>query len=145
VNIYGLETELQWSPRTDWTLFTNYTFNISKVSKDRENADLEGNDLPNDPRHSFHFGVRYRNPRIVNASLTASVYADIFYDNENTLRTGEYWTVDASVSRTFFDLATVYVSAENIFDKKYPIFLSPSYGDTIAPGAIVIGGIRFDF
>ena len=145
VDIYGIETELQWHPVNEVTLFAKYTFNISKIAKDENNAELEGNYLPNDPRHNVHVGVRYQNPKIVNVSLMANFYADIYYDNENTLKTGEYWTVDAAVSRTFFDVVTFYVNAENLFDKEYPIFLSPSAGETIAPGVIVIGGARLQF
>ncbi len=144
VDIYGVEMELQWYPVNDLALFANYTCNISKVAKDENNAELEGNYLPNDPRHNVHFGFRYQNPRIVNVSLVANYYADIYYDNENTLEESGYFTVDASVSRKFFDRLTAYVSAENIFDEEYPIFRSLSSSDTIAPGLIVIGGVKID-
>jgi len=144
VNIYGVETELEWYPRPDLTLFANYTFNISEVEKDENNADLEGNYLPNDPRHQVHFGFRYHNPKVADVSVIANYYADIYFDNENTLKEGDYFTLDASVSRRFFDRLTAYISAENIFDKEYPLFRSLSSGDTIAPGLIVTGGLRFD-
>jgi iron complex outermembrane receptor protein len=76
---------------------------------------------------------------------SGNYYADIYFDNENTLKEGDYFTLDASVSRRFFDRLTAYISAENIFDKEYPLFRSLSSGDTIAPGLIVTGGLRFDF
>lgn len=145
VDIYGVETELEWYALPDFTLFANYTYNISEVQKDDNNADLEGNYLPNDPRHNVHFGFRYNNPKIVNASVIANYYADIYFDNENTLEESGYFTVDASVSRRFFDRFTAYVNAENIFDKEYPMFRSLSSGDTIAPGVIVTGGVKFEF
>ena len=145
VDIYGVEMELEWHARTDLTLFANYTFNISEVKKDENNADLEGNYLPNDPRHQTHFGFRYNNPKIVNVSVIANYYADIYYDNENTLKESGYFTVDASVSRRFFDRFTAYVNAENIFDEEYAMFRSLSRGDTIAPGVIVTGGVKFEF
>lgn len=145
VDIYGLEAELHWNPIKDVTLFANYTYNKSEVDKDENNADLEGNYLPNDPRHKAHGGVRYYNPEIVDLSLIANCYADIYFDNENTLKTGNYWTVDVAVSRRFFNYVTLYLHAENIFDEEYPIFRSVSQGDTIAPGAIYTGGVRFEF
>lgn len=145
VDIYGLEAELQWYPVKSLNLFANYTYNISRIEKNRNNADLEGNYLPNDPRQQVHVGVRYQNPDIINAYLVANYYADIYYDNENTLKTGDYWTIDLSLSRKFFNRVTLYVNAENIFDKEYPIFLSPSSGDTIAPGIIVMSGVKVEF
>jgi len=145
VDIHGIEAEVQWSPIRELTLFANYTYNISKVVKDENNADLEGNYLPNDPRHKAHAGVHYRDPRYVNISLIGNFYADIFYDNENTLKTEDYWTVDVRVWRRFVDRITAYVNVENVFDKEYPIFLSPASGDTIAPGVVIMGGIKVEF
>ncbi|MDZ7581637.1 MAG: TonB-dependent receptor [Deltaproteobacteria bacterium] len=145
VDIYGVETEMEWYALPDLTLFANYTFNISEIKKDEDNADLEGNYLPNEPRHQTHFGFRYHNPRIVNVGVTANYYADIYFDNENTLKENGYFTVDASVSRRFFDRLTAYINVENLFDEEYPIFKSLSASDTIAPGLIVIGGLKFEF
>jgi len=127
------------------TLFANYTYNVSTIEKDENNADLEGNYLPNDPRHNVHFGFRYQNPKFVNISLVTNYYADIYYDNENTLKTKDYWTVDVAISRKFFDHATLYLNAENIFDQEYTIFKSLSRSDTIAPGAIYTCGVKFEF
>jgi iron complex outermembrane receptor protein len=145
VDIHGIETELQWYPVNALTLFANYTYNISKVDKDDNNSDLEGNYLPNDPRHKVHAGISYQNPDLINISLIANYYADIYYDNENTLKTGDYFTMDLAVSRRFLDHFIIYANVENIFDKEYPIFLSPSSGDTIAPGTIITGGLKFEF
>lgn len=145
VDIYGIEAELQWYPINNMTLFANYTYNISTIEKDENNADLEGNYLPNDPRHNVHFGFRYQNPKLVNISLVTNYYADIYYDNENTLETKDYWTVDVAISRKFFDHATLYVNAENIFDEEYTIFKSLSTSDTISPGAIYTCGVKFEF
>ncbi len=144
VNIYGVETDLSWSPTEFLTFDGNYTFNISRIAEDKEDETLEGNYLPNNPRHSGHFGVVYRIPGIMDASLGLNAFATIFYDNENTLETDRYYTLDAAVSRRFFDMFTVFINAENILNNEYPIFLSTS-GNTIAPGIIVKGGFKFEF
>ncbi len=145
VDIYGIEAELEWYAMDRLTLFTNYTFNVSEVTKDENDARLEGNYLPNDPRHSIHAGIRYSNPDLVNVTLLANYYADIYFDNENTLKDDGYFTMDMSVSRRFFERYTVYLNVENIFDERYPLFRSPSSGDTIAPGLIINGGLKITF
>lgn len=146
VDIYGIEAELHWSPVRPVTLFGNYTFNVSKVAKDENNPELKGNYLENDPRHKIHAGIRYNDPRYFALTLIANYYSDIYYDAENTLKTGDYWTVDVALSRTIFNFATLYLNVENIFDKRYPIFLSRTPGeDTTSPGVIIMGGVRFDF
>ncbi|MGQ9620492.1 MAG: TonB-dependent receptor, partial [Bacteroidales bacterium] len=145
VKIQGLEFETRWSP-IKYTSFTgNYTYNISEVVKDEVNQSLEGNYLPNNPRHSGHFIVNYLNPEIINISLGINAFAKIFYDNENTLEKDSYFTIDMSLSRKFINIIMVYVNAENILNNKYPIFLSPSSGNTIAPGIIINGGIKIEF
>ncbi len=145
VDIYGVETELEWQARPDLSLFANYTFNVSEVKEDENNADLEGNYLPNDPRHQAHFGIRYNDPEVVNVSLITNYYADIYFDNENTLKESGYFTVDVSVSRSFFEQLTAYVNVDNLFDEEYPIFRRLGREDTIAPGIIVTGGVKFEF
>lgn len=144
VDIYGVENELWWYPSNELSVFGNYTYNMSIIGKDDNNEDLEGNYLPNDPRHQAHAGIIYSNPRIVNVSLIGNYYADIYYDNENELKEDGYFTMDASVSRNFNGL-TVYVNAENIFNEEYPIFLQQGRSDTIVPGAIVSGGVKAEF
>jgi len=136
---------MKWYPLKDLTLFANYTYNISEVAKDENNANLQGNYLPNDPRHNMHIGLQYQNPRIINMTLLTNYYADIYYDNENRLKTGDYWTVDVSLSRKIFERFNLYVNAENIFDRKYLVFKSVSSGDTIAPGVIVTTGLKLEF
>ena len=145
VDIYGIEAQLQWYAMNDLNFFATYTYNISKIAEDSQNQSLEGNYLPNDPRHNLHAGIRYQNPKIVDASVTVNYYADIYYNNENTLKTSDYYTVDLAVARKFFDHVTAYVNVENLFNRKYPIFLSSSSQDTIDPGIIVMGGLKFEF
>ncbi len=145
VDIHGIETELRWKFRKDLTFFGNYTFNISRVKKDKNNPDLEGNYLEYDPRHKVHAGLTYQNPKIVNASLTGNYYNNIYFDGKNTLHESSYFTADISVSRTFVKRITAYVNVENIFNEKYPMFRKKSSSDTIAPGAIVLAGLKGTF
>jgi outer membrane receptor protein involved in Fe transport len=108
-------------------------------------SNTEGNYVPNSPRHKVHFGFRYQNPKIVNVSVIGNYYADVYFDNENTLKESGYFTMDATISRKFFDRVTAYINAENLLDEEYPIFRSQGRADTIAPGLIVTSGVKFEF
>ncbi|MFW5699493.1 MAG: TonB-dependent receptor plug domain-containing protein [Bacteroidota bacterium] len=145
VKINGLEVETQWRLLNHMSVNANYTYNVSEIVKDEENESLEGNYLPNNPRHSGHFIANYTNPEIINVSFGVNVYAKIFYDNENALEKDSYYTIDLSLSRKFMDRVTVYLNAENILNNQYPIFLSRSKSNTIAPGLIINGGIKVEF
>jgi outer membrane receptor protein involved in Fe transport len=145
VDIYGIELEWRWEVMRALALFGNYTFNVSKIAKNENNPETAGNYLPNDPRHKVHVGARYTNPRWLDVTMLTNYYSDIYYDSANTLKTGDYWTVDVSLSRKFRNHVTLFLNMENIFDKKYPIFLSTTGSDTTSPGIIVSGGVKFDF
>lgn len=145
VDIYGAELEMQWYPREDLSLFANYTYNISEVKEDKNNPELQGNYLTNDPRHKVHVGLNYTNPSLVDVNLLVNYYADMYFDAENTLKESNYTTVDLQVSRRVTDRFTVYLNAENIFDEEYVIFRSLGRDDTVAPGAVFTGGLKIDF
>jgi outer membrane receptor protein involved in Fe transport len=145
VDIYGVEVEARWFATDRCTLFANYTHNHSEVAEDVNNPELEGNELPNEPRHAAHAGIRWRHPKWVDLSLIANYYADIYFDGENTLKESGYATVDVSVSRQFGGGLTAYASVENLFDEEYPISRSLSASDTIAPGAVVTAGMKCAF
>ncbi len=144
VKIHGLEFETRWNPLKHTSFNANYTYNISEIVKDLENKSLEGNYLPNNPRHSGHIITNYLNPKLINASLGVNLFAKIFYDNENTLEKDRYYTIDLSLSRKFMELMTIYMNAENILNNQYPVFLSRSKSNTIAPGIVITGGIKIE-
>lgn len=144
VHIHGLEVELKWDARKDLSLFTNYTYNISKIAKDDNNPALEGKYLPTDPLHKFHFGVWYKNPEIVNILLQGNYYITVYYDNENLFKNGGYFTMDASISRRFFKHVELALDLENIFNRKYPLSVAAD-GTTIVPGFLVIGKMTLFF
>ena len=144
VNIHGLEVEMKWDPRRDLTLFGNYTWNVSKIKRDTANPELEGNYLPTDPIHKIHFGLWYKNPEIVNVLLQGNYYITMYFDNENTFKSGGYFTMDASLSRRFWKHVELTLDLENIFNRKYPLFVAAD-GVTIVPGFLVMGKMTFFF
>jgi outer membrane receptor protein involved in Fe transport len=145
VEIYGVEAEMRWFVSRSLELFANYTYNVSDVAKDANNAEMEGNALPNEPRHAAHAGLNWRVQKGFDLSLIGNYYADIYFDNENTLKDDGHFTMDISLSRTLVSGMTVYVNGENVFDEEYAISRSLSASDTVAPGLIVTGGVKYAF
>lgn len=138
VDIHGAEAELRWSIYSDFTVFGNYTWNVSEIKEDDADPFQEGLYLTNDPRHKFHAGATYQNPRIINISLIYNRYLDKYYMVDDSIQAkDDFWSVDLGVSRQFFDLATVYLNVENIFDSVD--------NEEIAPGTIYTCGLKFEF
>jgi len=138
VEMHGVEAELNWSPRTDLTVFGNYTWNESEIEENKADPFEEGKYLTDDPKHKIHIGATYQNPRLFNVTLLWNRYIDKYYDiDELTQGKDSFWSVDLQVSRRFFDRLTAYLSIENIFDSVD--------NEAIAPGAIYMGGVKFEF
>ncbi len=138
VDIQGFETELQWYALNDLTIFGNYTYNISKISKDEADKTQEGQYLTDDPRQKIHLVIRYQNPRIMNITLGWNRYIDKYYDvDEVTQAKDNFWGADLAVSRKFFNKLTAYLNVENIFDSVD--------NEGISPGTIFNGGLKFEF
>ncbi len=145
VDIHGVEIEAQWYAAADCTLFANYTYNRSEVSEDTAKMELEGNDLPHEPRHAAHLGMRWQSPVGLALSLIGNFYGDIYFDGENTLKESGYATMDVSASHQLPHGLRVYVNVENVLDEEYPISRSLSASDIVAPGTIFTGGLQCIF
>lgn len=138
VDIHGIEAELRWNILPDLVAFGNYTWNVSEVKEDDADPVQEGLYLTNDPRHKFHVGLTYRNPKIANFSVIYNRYLDKYYMVDDvTQARDDFWSLDLGVSRRFFDLATLYLNIENVFDSVD--------NAEIAPGAIYTCGLKVDF
>jgi iron complex outermembrane receptor protein len=91
-----------------------------------------------------HVGLNYTNPSLVDVNVLVNYYADMYFDAENTFKESNYTTVDLRISRRFMDRFTVYLKGENIFDEEYVIFRRLGRDDTVAPGAVFMGGLKVD-
>jgi iron complex outermembrane receptor protein len=138
VGIHGIETELRWQALPELRFSGNYTWNVSEIEEDDADPFQEGQYLTNDPRHKFHAGALYQHPRIATVSLLWNYYIDKYYDaDEITQAKDNFWTVDIGLSRQFLRYMTAYVNIENIFDSVD--------NETLSPGAIYTGGLKFEF
>jgi iron complex outermembrane receptor protein len=136
--IYGVEAELHWYARKELALFANYTYNISKITKDDYNKKMEDQKLTDDPKHKIHVGATYQNPDIINLTLLFNYYADWYYNVDDVTQAKDtYWTADLSASRRIYDGLSAYVSIENIFDSVD--------NENLSPGTIFLGGLKFEF
>lgn len=138
VDIHGIEAELRWAPVADVTIFGNYTWNESEIKEDDADPFQEGQYLTNDPKHKFHLGTMYQNPRIIDVTVVWNYYIDKYYNvDEITQDTDDFWSLDVGVSRRFFDHMTAYANVENIFNSVD--------NESIAPGAIYTAGLKVAF
>jgi outer membrane receptor protein involved in Fe transport len=135
VDIHGVEAELEYDIGYGLTTFFNYNYNISEIAKDEENPELEGKYLSGEPQHKYRAGLTYRNPDLINASISFRYNVDEYADSENTEKVPDYMTLDLSVWRTFFDRFTLRLNVENVTDED----------EYIEDGTLYYASVQIDF
>lgn len=108
-------------------IFTNATV----VSFPAEVA-LVGLRVPEVPRHEATFQVHFSNPGSFNrfarfdVGVQGRAESAAYDDDQNTLRLGPYFTIDAIVSRPLGHGADVFAAGENLTNQRYQVALTPA-------------------
>ena len=143
VSIKGVELQAEFSFHEYWTGFANYTYNKSEIDKDEETPSNVGNVLEVSPENKFNIGLTFDRPEWFTATVQGRFVGKMYNDNENTEELDSYWTMDAKVSRKFFDMLTVDLSAENIFDVHYDWQCYTTVYE--APGALYMVSLTYEY
>lgn len=132
VDARGLEAELRLRPREPWQLEVSYLYTDSRVEK-------TGLYLPQVPRHQGSLGLGYTG-RPVAALLAGRYIGPQFDDDLNELPLRGAFVIDLSLRRPFGDHLEVFLSAENLFDRKVVTGRSPV--ETLGSPRLVQMGVK---
>lgn len=138
----GLEAEIQFWPTSRLKFNVGYLFADSKINEFPADPGLIGNRLPQVPKHSFTAQARFEFLNRWTVSTQIRAASSQFEDDRNTLRLRKYFTADARVSYGFSDAAEIFAAAENVFNFRYDIGLTPVR--TVAAPAFVRVGLRLN-
>ncbi|HEY4573805.1 MAG TPA: TonB-dependent receptor, partial [Thermoanaerobaculia bacterium] len=109
VNAEGLEAELRLRPRPRWELQASYLYTDSTVER-------TGLRVPQVPRNQGSFGITFDGP--VAVLLQGRWAGEQFDDDLNHFPLPGYFVADLSLRRPFGDRLAVFLSAENLFNRK---------------------------
>lgn len=149
VEIYGLETELRYSPSAELNVFANYAFTHSMIEDyekiaENDTIDLSGNYLTDVPKHIFSAGINYEN-RIVNAGVYVHYNGEMYINDQNTWdelvqsdQYPAYTTVDLKFSKVFKTKYQLSLNIQNLFDVEY---YDSKYA--VCPGRFITGEISY--
>jgi iron complex outermembrane receptor protein len=112
----GLELEASWAPVEPLLLRAGYALTASRVVRYPEDPSLEGNALPELPRHSGSLGLQWRSPRWVDVDARLRVEGSSFADDQNALALPAYALIDLSLARKLREEVTLYASVSNLLD-----------------------------
>jgi iron complex outermembrane receptor protein len=143
--IQGFETELEARFGRDWRLLASYLFTDARVVDAPGQRPLEGKRLAQVPEHHVALSAQYRNPALLNATVTARFIGNQYEDDLNTLPLGSYAVVDLFASRSLTRWAEVFAAVENLFDTTYTVGRTSEGVISIGAPRMVRGGVRLTF
>ncbi len=136
----GVEFDLGARVSDSVTLSGGYQFADAAVLRFPVNPALEGLLIPHVPRHVLAFQARYSHGRWVATALQARFSGAEFDDDQNLLKLGRYFELDALASRSLGHGMEVFAAAENLLNQRYDVARTPVR--TIGPPALARVGLR---
>ncbi len=140
--VAGLELDASWRPAAAWFVSVAHTFIDADVIAAPGRPELVGKRLPQDPRHRTTAAIAFDDPRL--ATLTAQVrhLGPQFEDDLNTLPIGAVVLVDARAARRLGRGFELFVSAQNLLDRRYVVGRAGI--DTVGAPRTLEVGLAFD-
>jgi outer membrane receptor protein involved in Fe transport len=136
----GFEAEVEKRLGGRWSASAGYLFADARVESFPADASLEGRRVPQVARQQLNFQLRYSNPKRLTFGLQGRASGSQYDDDQNLLRLGGYFTLDALVSRRLGRRAEAFAAAENLTGRRYEVGRTPVL--TLGPPAFVRIGLR---
>ena len=139
--IRGLGTEVDYRISRQWRVHTRYLFNEAMIEEFAPRPEIEGNFLPQVPKHRGTLRIAYRRLGWGRATLQGRYESLRFDDDLNQLRLGSFFTADVSLSRPLGESWEAFLSVENLFDRRYAVQATPL--GLLGTPRLAHAGIRF--
>jgi outer membrane receptor protein involved in Fe transport len=140
--VRGASIEARYQPMQPLRLQLGYVLSDARVTEFPATPEIEGNQLPQVPRHRASLRLDFLNPRTFDAGVRAR-YESLRYDDDlNRLELAGLFLLDLMVERRFGESWGAFVSAENVFDHRYPVQATPV--EQQGTPFTLTGGLRFE-
>jgi outer membrane receptor protein involved in Fe transport len=139
--VRGLDLDLDWQPSPEVRLQASYLLSDARVVEFAAARELEGNRLPQVPRNRASLRLDFLRPRLLNVSLRARYESTRFDDDQNRLPLAGLFVVDAVLERRVAGSWSAFLSAENVFDRRYAVQATPV--GLLGGPILVTAGLRF--
>jgi outer membrane receptor protein involved in Fe transport len=130
----GLETEIEYHPAPEWSLWGSYTFNPTRV--DAPAQPIDGKRARGSTRHVVTGFVAWEQPRLLGVSLEGRYVGTRYDDDLNTLELNDFVVVGVRLNRRLSGQVSAYLKIENLFNTAFEVTRSTT-------GIVEIGGPRW--
>ncbi len=138
----GLEVEADLRVASRLQASLGYGFVDAAVTQFSADPTLEGNDVPQVPRHQATLQLRYPDPRRLDVTVQMRASSRQFEDDQNRLVLAGFFTLDARVGHRF-GRAELFAAAENLTGERYAVGATPVL--TLGPPVLVRAGLRLEW
>jgi outer membrane receptor protein involved in Fe transport len=143
--IHGMQLDAEFRPASLIRVRGAYMFARGTIADFPANRALEGNAIPQVPRHRGSVRISYANPRLFTAALSVLVSGRQFDDDQNLRRVPGrdepglpgYALVDLHASRRLTSRSEIFAGVQNLFDRTYFVGTLPTTTGT--PRTLMIG------
>lgn len=142
-DIWGIEAEMKYRFDARFYLHAQYLFDEATVEDFAPDPTIEGNRIPQVPKHRASVRFDYSIPAQLDISLLGRFESLRFDDDRNQIKLGSFFVADLIVSRPLGELSEVFLSVENLFNRQYAVQATPV--EQLGTPIIVTGGLRFHF
>jgi outer membrane receptor protein involved in Fe transport len=140
--VRGVSAEADYQPAVPLRIRASYVLSDARVQEFPANPAIEGNLLPQVPRHRASIRLDYLNPEVLNLSVRGRFESLRFDDDLNNLRLDGLFVLDVSLDRAIGSSWGAFVAIENLFDERYPVQATPV--ELLGTPFTVSAGLRFD-
>lgn len=123
--IRGVSVEADAQPGSHVRLRASYVFSDARVVAFAASPELQGNLLPQVPRHRASLGLDCLSPRLLDASLRGRYESRRYDDDQNRLALDGRFVMDLTLGRSLGTAWTIFLSVENLFGASYPVQATP--------------------
>jgi iron complex outermembrane receptor protein len=142
ISLAGFELSGEINPMKDLLIRLGYTYNNARDRSDDRVTD----DATFVPEHKVDLGLKYTVPYIITLVDLTCVYVTDSYNqlptpqrpDQESIKTGDYFIVNARISKSFLKRFEAYLAVNNIFDSDYESeYGYPGFGRNFYAGLTV--------
>jgi iron complex outermembrane receptor protein len=119
-----------------------YALTSATVQSFAAEPSLEGNDVPQVPRHQGTLTLEYAAPRGLALSLVARLVSQQFEDDQNQLPLAGFFSLDARAAWRFGRRVDLFAAFKNVTGQRYEVGRTPV--TNLGPPFLLRAGLRFD-
>jgi outer membrane receptor protein involved in Fe transport len=145
IEVDGAEVEALWTLSNQFDFAVRYLYTNPKVKRNDDEPILVGNRLAQVARHQGTLTAIWRPDDRWTLKVEGRAVSSQFDDDQNVRRLSSFAVLDLYADMAVTDFATLFISAENVFDRTIKTGISGTGVVSVGLPRVFAGGVRMRF